>query len=627
MQILRTFFVRALALCLATSVAFAQQPMPSPGARQDDRPQFRQEELDQMLAPIALYPDALLSQVLMAATYPLEVVQASRWSRANPGLKGEQAVRAVEDRDWDPSVKSLVAFPQILTMMDERLDWTERLGDAFLGQQADVMDSVQHLRDKAYVAGNLRSNEQQRVTRQAQTIVIEPPSPQVVYVPYYNPYLVYGGWWWPAYPPVYWPAPVVYYPRPAFVSGFIWGVGVSIGAGFFYGGCDWPRRQVVNVVNVNNYYYTKNAYVNRTAATGRPLPHGQAAPVNWEHNPAHRRGVPYRDPAVRQAVLRDDNRRFDGRDDHRDDRRDARPQDRAQANNPGNRSEGRPDPRNGRESESRADGNARRPDWREVQRDNMRAPSDGRRTDSRPAAAAPASVAQPGVTERESRGDNRAEGRGAFIPSTPAATPAREPRADARPEGRERDARDPAQGRGDYRGGDAQRAESRGERGGREAVGRRDPAAPSSEAPGAPAPVVRAPDNRGAQPRMEARPEARVDSSPGERRGESRGDNGGGRGRDQRSEVRHFEAPTLAQPTAPTPRPQMAESRAPAPQQAPTPAPQARMQAPPQPAAPPSAPRAAPSPSASAPAQQGGNANGGGRGGGGMMHGGGPPMR
>src|ERR1700675_1159198 len=142
-----------LALLLCVSVAFAQTTPPVPG-----QPVFTQQELDQMLAPIALYPDSLLSQILMASTYPIEVVQAARWSKANPNLTGDQAVKAAEQNNWDPSVESLVAFPQILAMMDEKLDWTQRLGDAFLAQQAQVMDTVQDLRQKALAAGNLKSN-------------------------------------------------------------------------------------------------------------------------------------------------------------------------------------------------------------------------------------------------------------------------------------------------------------------------------------------------------------------------------------------------------------------------------------------------------------------------------------
>src|SRR5216117_1870673 len=169
-----------LVLLVSASVAFAQTPPAQRGAS------AAQPELDQMLAPIALYPDSLLTQILMAPTYPLEVVEAARWSRANPSLKGDQAVQAVTQNSWDPSVKSLVAFPQILQMMDEKLDWTERLGDAFLAQQTQVMDTVQNLRQKAYEAGNLKSTDQVRVDQQGQTIVVEPARPDVIYVPYYD---------------------------------------------------------------------------------------------------------------------------------------------------------------------------------------------------------------------------------------------------------------------------------------------------------------------------------------------------------------------------------------------------------------------------------------------------------
>src|SRR5688572_21145116 len=151
----RSWILGALALLLAAPAALAE-----------DRAPFRQEELDQMLAPVALYPDPLLSQVLMASTYPLEIVQAARWSRANPGLKGQAAVNAVEPMDWEASVKSLTAFPQVLAMMSEKLEWTERLGEAFLAQQADVMNTVQELRQRAEAAGHLRPSEQMRVERQ-----------------------------------------------------------------------------------------------------------------------------------------------------------------------------------------------------------------------------------------------------------------------------------------------------------------------------------------------------------------------------------------------------------------------------------------------------------------------------
>lgn len=257
----------------SSASAFAQQDAPMQG-----RPAFTQQELDQMLAPIALYPDSLLSQILMAATYPLEIVEAARWSRANPDLTGDQAVRAVEQNTWDPSVKSLVAFPQILAMMDEKLGWMQKLGDAFLSQQAQVMDTVQNLRQRAYDAGNLKTTDQVRVEQQGQAIVVESPNPQVVYVPYYDPTVIYGRWWWPAYPPVYWAPWSGYFVRPGFFVGFTWGLGIAVGERFFFGACDWPRRQVT-VVNSTNFYFNRTVTVNR--------------PQEWRHDPAHRRNVPY----------------------------------------------------------------------------------------------------------------------------------------------------------------------------------------------------------------------------------------------------------------------------------------------------------------------------------------------
>lgn len=265
--LLKSWVVQLLALAMAASVAFAQ-----------DRAPFRQEELDQMLAPVALYPDPLLSQILMASTYPLEVVQAARWSRANPGLKGQDAVGAAGQMGWDPSVTALAAFPQVLAMMDENIGWTERLGEAFLAQQAEVMDAVQGLRRRAEAAGNLRSTEQMRVARQGEVIYLEPPAPEIVYVPYYDPTVVYGPWWYPAYPPVYWAPPPAYYGVPARRPGFLWGSGIVVSAGFFFGHADWHHRHVTVV---------------RHRAT---VVHGPAAGTRavWRHNPAHRRGVPLR---------------------------------------------------------------------------------------------------------------------------------------------------------------------------------------------------------------------------------------------------------------------------------------------------------------------------------------------
>ncbi len=277
---------RLLALLAALALAFAQG-----GAQAQPAYGFSQQELDQMLAPIALYPDALLSQVLMASTYPLEVVDAARWSRARPGLSGDDAVRAAESENWDPSVKSLLAFPQLLERMDENLQWTQALGDAFLDQQAQVMDTVQVLRRRAEAAGSLRSDDRVRVIDGGSGLMVEPLDPQVVYVPYYDPLVVYGSWWWPAHPPFHWRPWTGYYARPGYARGYYWGPPVAISAGFFFGAFDWPRR-LVRVVQVNSYYYS-HSVANRAVIANR-------TPGAWHHEPEHRRGIAYRGGEARQ---------------------------------------------------------------------------------------------------------------------------------------------------------------------------------------------------------------------------------------------------------------------------------------------------------------------------------------
>jgi hypothetical protein len=285
----------ALLACAATGTAQTYYPPPPPGTAPPSSvaPAFSQQELDQLLAPVALYPDALLSQILMASTYPLEVVEAARWSRAYPGLQGDAAVRAVESMNWDPSVKSLVAFPQILILMDERLDWTQRLGDAFLADESRVMDTVQELRHRAYAAGNLRTDERVHVLVHGPSILIEPAVVTIMYVPYYDPRYVYGSWWWPTYPPVYWAPWPGYYARPGVSFGYVWSSGIRLSVGFFFGAFDWRERHV-RVVSVNNYYYRPPADARRAA------PHVLAAPGVWQHDPEHRRGVRYPEPSTRE---------------------------------------------------------------------------------------------------------------------------------------------------------------------------------------------------------------------------------------------------------------------------------------------------------------------------------------
>jgi hypothetical protein len=238
---------------------------------------FERAELEQMLAPIALYPDTVLSHVLIAATYPDQVEEAARWSRRHPSLHGEDAVDAVEDYDWDPSVKALVAFPEVLARMDEDPDWTERLGEAFLHQEPEVMDSVQTLRDHAYDSGRLGSLEHVRVIREREYIYIEPAVRHIVYVPYYDPWYVYGSWWWPAYPPYHWRTwgghPASYYQ-----SGFYWGIGFRIAPTFYFTTFYWPERYVVVTHRDANW---------RPIYSGRDVPRRQEVRHWREQRPEH----------------------------------------------------------------------------------------------------------------------------------------------------------------------------------------------------------------------------------------------------------------------------------------------------------------------------------------------------
>ena len=284
---------------IAPPMLFAQQPASAA---------FKQEELEQMLAPIALYPDALVTQVLMASTYPLEIVHADRFTKQNKNLKGDALAKELEKQTWDPSVKSLVNFPQVLTMMSEKLDRTQKLGDAFLTQQKDVMNTIQSLRAKAYASGNLKTTKEQKVIVEEKIIKIEPASPQVIYVPTYNPTVVYGVWAYPAYPPYY------YYP-PGYVaasSAFWFAGGVALGAawGYAWGSSNWHGGDVN--INVNqNYNFNQN--INRTNIQNLPA-NGQG---QWKHNPEHRQGVAYRDQGTAQKYARENPQAAQARDAYR----------------------------------------------------------------------------------------------------------------------------------------------------------------------------------------------------------------------------------------------------------------------------------------------------------------------
>jgi len=239
-------------------------------------------QLDQLVAPIALYPDPLVAQVLMASTYPLEIVQADRWAKANKALKGDKLDEALTKQDWDDSIKAIVATPTVLTMMNDDLDWTQKLGDAVLAQQADLMDAVQRLRSLAQANGKLATTEQQTVTVTQEAdkpvIVIAPASPEIVYVPYYEPAVVYGAWPYPAYPPYYFP------PAPGYVVGGALAAGIAWGAGYAIGNALWDDRFDWHHGNIN---------VNRN--------------VNWQHNSYHRRGVSYNNVNVRNNYSKNTN--------------------------------------------------------------------------------------------------------------------------------------------------------------------------------------------------------------------------------------------------------------------------------------------------------------------------------
>jgi len=271
-------------------VSLAQSPAPSsnPQAAASQQGLLQPAELEALVAPIALYPDNLLAEVLMASTYPLEVVQADRWATANKKLKDDQLKAAADKQPWDASVKALVATPSVLTMMSTKLDWTQKLGDAFLAQQTDMMDAIQRLRAKAQANNKLSSTREQTVSvrqeQNRQVIAIEPTDPNTVYVPYYDPSVVYGQWPYADYPPYYFPDYYGGYVGVGLLAtGLAFGAGYALGrwasGGNYWGGnINWQR----NAVNVN-----------------RPRVNPLAGNV-WQHNPAHRRGVRYNNTNVQQ---------------------------------------------------------------------------------------------------------------------------------------------------------------------------------------------------------------------------------------------------------------------------------------------------------------------------------------
>ena len=244
------------------------------------------DQLDSLVAPIALYPDPLLAQVLAASTYPLEIIQLQQWLAKHSKLKDKELVDAVSKQPWDPSVQAMAALPDVVKRLADDIQWTTDLGNAFLAQQSDVMEAVQRMRKKAQDKGTLKSNEQQKVETKVvenkQVIVVEQANPEVVYVPSYNPTVVYGAPVY-AYPPIYYPPPG-YYAAGMAIS---FGVGVAMGA-MWSGGWGWNSGWGGNNVQINNFNnFNRNANVNRNISGSRT--------GNWNHNPQHRGGAPYRD--------------------------------------------------------------------------------------------------------------------------------------------------------------------------------------------------------------------------------------------------------------------------------------------------------------------------------------------
>jgi len=258
----------SLWLCLTAlpcSLRAAQEaPTPPSSSREPQYATKTPEQLQQLVAPIALYPDSLVAQVLMAATFPEQVVEADRWLQADPDLKGDALAKAVDQQRWDPSVKALTGFPSVLGNMDKNLSWTSTLGDAYYNQEADVMAAVQVMRKKAEQAGNLKTTQQQVVKTEGETVMVEPADPEVVYVPAYDPWVVYGypvvvawpGWY--AYPGVWYSGTYVEF-GVGFEVGFYWGYGW----GWHHWGCDWHHRWVEH--DHYRYYSRSTTYYNRSS--------------------------------------------------------------------------------------------------------------------------------------------------------------------------------------------------------------------------------------------------------------------------------------------------------------------------------------------------------------------------
>ena len=307
---MRILLVVVLTLVIAPGDTMPTVPFPPSATSQsgDQASKIPPDQLDSLVAPIALYPDPLLAQTLAASTYPLEIIQLQQWLLKNPGLKDKALADAVAKQPWDPSIQAMAGLPDVVKRLADDIQWTTDLGNAFLAQQNDVMDAVQRMRKKAQDSGNLKSTEQQKVETKVieskSVIVVEQANPQVVYVPSYDPVVVWG-------PPVY-PYPPIYYPPPGYYAAGLaisFGVGVMMGA-FWSGGwgwgCGWSNNNI-NINNNNNFNRNSNIGGNRnnigngnrpSQQPGRGGMGGGRGDASWKHNPQHRGGAPYRDRAT-----------------------------------------------------------------------------------------------------------------------------------------------------------------------------------------------------------------------------------------------------------------------------------------------------------------------------------------
>jgi hypothetical protein len=290
-----TALLCAVLLVPGGSLGSALQQGAQPPAAQS-APRIPNDQLDSLVAPIALYPDPLLAQVLAASTYPLEIVQLQQWLEKNKNLKDQALVDAVKKQDWDPSIQAMAPLPDVVNRLANDIKWTTDLGHAFLVQQSDVLDAVQRMRKKAMDSGNLKTTEQQKVetkvVEEKTVIVVQQANPEVIYVPTYNPVVVYG-------PPIY-PYPPIYYPPPGYYAAGVaisFGVGMMVGAAWGGGwgwGCGWGGHNNIVINNNNNFvshYNRQNINRGGNANIG-------SGNRTWQHNPQHRGAAPYSDRAT-----------------------------------------------------------------------------------------------------------------------------------------------------------------------------------------------------------------------------------------------------------------------------------------------------------------------------------------